>query len=264
MFRWINAVIGWIICKDFTGAILGYLIGWGIDSLFTRTTVTSHKINTDTFTSSLLVFTAAVMKADGHLYKTELYYVKNYLLQNMGHDDAVNALEKLKELLDDGYDLNRTCQTVYRQANDSEKLLMLRFLFGLANSDGEITDSELRVIKYISDSIGIPSIHYESLKAMYVGSYSSGYERQQQSYSSSSRNSYGNSSYNSLDNDYKILGISSSATDDEVKKAYRKLAKEHHPDRVAHLGEDMRKAAEEKFTKLNQAYERIKAARGMK
>jgi DnaJ like chaperone protein len=60
------------------------------------------------------------------------------------------------------------------------------------------------------------------------------------------------------------LEIDSSATDDEVKKAYRKQAMKHHPDKVSHLGEEIRKAAEEKFQKLNEAYERIKSARGIK
>jgi DnaJ like chaperone protein len=62
---------------------------------------------------------------------------------------------------------------------------------------------------------------------------------------------------------YKVLEISPSATDDEVKAAYRKLAMKHHPDRVASLGEDVRKAAEEKFRQLNEAKEKIYKARGL-
>jgi DnaJ like chaperone protein len=70
-------------------------------------------------------------------------------------------------------------------------------------------------------------------------------------------------SSHSIENDYKVLEIEPSATDDEVKKAYRKQAMKHHPDKVNHLGEEIRKAAEERFAKLNEAYERIKNARGM-
>jgi DnaJ like chaperone protein len=68
----------------------------------------------------------------------------------------------------------------------------------------------------------------------------------------------------SLDEAYKVLEIDSSATDDEVKAAYRKMALKHHPDRVATLGEDVREAAEEKFQKINSAKEKIFSARGMK
>lgn len=70
-----------------------------------------------------------------------------------------------------------------------------------------------------------------------------------------------NLSGNSLDEAYKVLEITSSATDEEVRAAYRRLALKHHPDRVATLGEDIRKAAEEKFQQINSAKERIYKAR---
>jgi DnaJ like chaperone protein len=67
----------------------------------------------------------------------------------------------------------------------------------------------------------------------------------------------------SLEDAYKVLGVSADASDAEVKKAYRKLALEHHPDRVAALGDDVRKAAEKKFQEINAAKERIWKARGI-
>jgi DnaJ like chaperone protein len=81
------------------------------------------------------------------------------------------------------------------------------------------------------------------------------------SYSSSSTGY--RSTYNNIENDYKILEINANASDEEVKKAYRKEAMKHHPDKVNHLGDDIRKAAEERFAKLNESYERIKKVRGM-
>ncbi len=66
------------------------------------------------------------------------------------------------------------------------------------------------------------------------------------------------------DDAYKILGIEKDASDDDVKKAYRSMAMKHHPDKVANLGEDVRKAAEEKFKSIQNAYERIKRERGLK
>ena len=65
------------------------------------------------------------------------------------------------------------------------------------------------------------------------------------------------------DNNYTILEISPNATNEEVKKAYRKLAIKYHPDKVATLGEDVQKAAEEKFKVISKAYEAICAERGM-
>jgi DnaJ like chaperone protein len=66
-----------------------------------------------------------------------------------------------------------------------------------------------------------------------------------------------------LDADYEILGVESSASDDDIKKAYRKMAVRYHPDKVASLGEEYQKGAKEKFQRIQEAYENIKKARGL-
>ena len=68
---------------------------------------------------------------------------------------------------------------------------------------------------------------------------------------------------NTLEDAYKVLGISPTATDDEVKAAYRKMALQHHPDKVSTLGEDIKKAAEKKFKEINEAKDMIYKARGL-
>lgn len=66
-----------------------------------------------------------------------------------------------------------------------------------------------------------------------------------------------------MDSAYKILEIEPSATDSEIKKAYRKMAVKYHPDKVAHLGKEIQKTAEEKFKAVSDAYSEIKKKRNI-
>ncbi len=264
MFTFIGLLIG-LFTNGFFGGILGFIIGSIIDGLVFRRKLyrSQHHYSQQDFTEIILILTAEVMKSDGDVKTSELNYIKNYLRNNYSLDTAQKLLIKLRDILDSDYNVDAVCNEIRGKASIHEKLYILQFLFGVAGADGNFNQPELATIQRISDLMGVSRNDYESIKSMYTFSYWSqagfggGY-----TYSGSSSSFNTAQNYN-LDNDYKILEIPSSATDEEVKKAYRNLAKKYHPDKVNHLGEEIRKDAEVKFTKLNQAYERIKKSRGM-
>ena len=273
IFRILGIVIGASV-GGFWGAILGYFIGSLISNLVGGRTVQRaahfHQISQEEFIDMLMQLTAAVMQADNKMLKSELDFVKTYLVNNIGVNKAKKAILELRDYLNQPIDIQKVCENIKNNSNIQERILILQFLFGLAQADGHIDNTEIYVISNIATNIGIPSSTFEALKSMFVGysyrgGYSSGYGNGYGSgygYNSGSSN-YSSNSYHNLDDDYKILEVSPDATDEEVKKAYRKAAIKHHPDKVSHLGEEMRKAAEEKFSKVNEAYERIKKSRGM-
>ena len=113
---------------------------------------------------------------------------------------------------------------------------MLHFLFGIARSDGSIGNAEVDKIREIAGYLKVGRHDFESIMAMFI---------------------------KSADNAYKILEIEKSATDEEVKKAYRTMAKKYHPDRVNTQDEAIKKGAEEKFKEVQKAYEEIQAERGL-
>jgi DnaJ like chaperone protein len=120
--------------------------------------------------------------------------------------------------------------------NYSARLQLLHFLWGISRADNIISSEEQKLIDFIAASIGITERDMASIKAMFIKD-----------------TGYG----------YKILEIEPVATDEEVKKAYRRMAMKYHPDKVTHLGEDFQKAAQEKFRTVNEAYETIKKERNI-
>ncbi len=263
MFKIICLILGVFIGGGFWGGLIGLIIGGMIDRIPAANVFSprsSQQLSPDEFIKNILIFTAAVVKSDnGQMLRSELDFVRNYLTNRIGTAKTQGALLILRDILDKDYDIEAISRELASNASVHEKLLILQFLFGLASSDGNVSNEEMNTIQNISAWMGLPHSTFESLKAMFFNAYRYRHQHQYQ-YQNSSRPS---TSYYNIENDYKILEIASTATDDEVKKAYRKLAMKHHPDKVNHLGDDIRKTAEEKFVLLNESYERIKKSRGM-
>ncbi len=255
------------------GAFLGLFIGGCIDLIISRTSFrkrtysgrgqSSHYNATD-FIEHELVLAAYVAKSDhNRLLRSELEYLRDFLSQYLSQDKIGATLLHFRDLLDSDTDINGVCDDLRAHATISEKLMILQFLFGFSRADGNMCDEEVQAIRDISDLCGISRSNFEAVKSIFAGYrsyYDSAYGQSTFGGSSSYQN-YRNTS--SLEDDYKILEISPDASDSDVKKAYRAAAKKHHPDKVAHLGEEVRKSAELKFAQVNQAYERIKKSRGM-
>ena len=238
--KWIGGGLGWAF-----GGPIGALIGFTLGSMFDGTQISSSMTSMNTsrttegdFKMSLLVLMACIMKADGHVDKAELAVVKQFLVSNFGEQGALDALQILKNLLDQDINEEEVAMQISQNLNYSSKLELLHLLFKIAYADGEVVASEMATIQRISTIFRIDRLDFESVKAPYM---------------------------KHIDRDwaYKTLEIEPSATNDEIKKAYRNMAKKYHPDKVNDLGEDVKKSATEKFRSVNEAYESLKKQRGM-
>ncbi len=243
----IGGAIGWAAGGPI-GAFMGMILG-GLFDGFTlseenpqarrvggdwnpRQRVTSR----DDFNISLLILSAAVMRADGTPLKSELNYVKSYLTGQFGKDKATEYIRILREILKKNFELRSVCLQIQVSMQHPLRLQLIHYLFGIANANNHIHPRELEVISRIATYLRISKADYNSIMSMFVKSSTSA---------------------------YKILEITKKASNDEVKKAYRKMARKYHPDKVVHLGEEHQKAATEKFQKIQQAYEDIKKERRM-
>lgn len=232
--KWIGGGLGWAFGGPI-GGLLGFALGAVIDRVEIKK-VDSMPTTAGDFMLSLLVLMAAVMKADGKIMRSELDYVKTYLLRNFDEDDANEALKLLKEILEKPIPLNDVCEQIRTHVNYSSRLQLLHLLFGIALADKHISKEEITTIEEISVRLGINPAELSSIKAMFIEDTNWAYD---------------------------VLEIEKTASDEEIKKAYRKMAIKYHPDKVAYLGEDIRKTANDKFQKVNEAYEKVKKERNL-
>ena len=237
--KWVGGGLGWAFGGPI-GAIMGFVFGSMYDSMSNGTyeyAPGQTQTRPADFSASLLVLAAAVMKADERVMRSELDYVKQFLVRNFGQETASEQILVLREILKQDINIYEVCNQVRTYMEYASRLQLLHFLFGISSADGQFHPREVDTIESISRYLGISRNDYQSIRSMFIKETSSS---------------------------YKILDISPDASDEEVKKAYRKMAVKYHPDKVSHLGEDVQKAAKEKFQAVQDAYDRIKKERGVK
>lgn len=259
MFKWILGIGAYFLFgRSFFGGVIGFIVGTFIDNYqrvmgqmrqqaqkegrtFSPDELFQYyqqRSSANDVPTMLMALSAAVMTADGKVLKAELDYVKSFFTQQFGARFSASHLQTLKQFIDSGnIPLQQICQDIRTRMQPEVRIQLVHYLFGIAKADGHVSGSELSLIQDISNMLGIPQVEFESVKNMF---------------------------YRDVDSDFKVLGIDASATDDEVKKAYRKMAITFHPDKVANMGEEFQKGAKEKFQKIQESYDAIKKSRGFK
>jgi DnaJ like chaperone protein len=194
------------------------------------------RTKTGDFGMSLLVLIAAVMKADGKVLKSELDYVQRFFVAQFGAESAREASVMLRDLLKRDIPLRDVCTQIRGNMDYPSRLQLIHILYNISAADNRFDAAEIQVIKSVSEMLGINSTDYDSIRNMFIPA---------------------------TDSAYRILEAERTATDEEMKKAYRKMALKYHPDKVSHLGEEFRRTAEEKFKAVNEAWEKIKKERNI-
>lgn len=242
MFRWALAILGYFLLR-LPGAIAGFLIGSLIDNMsgkqrtFRTSFGPSQTVSPADFELHLLSLSSLVIKADGNVTQVELDYVRQYFVQAYGKERANATFRMFNEVINKReISAQNICNLLRQRTRYESRLQILHFLFSIANADGHVSEPEVREINRIAGFLGVMSGDFESIKAMF---------------------------FKNPDSAYKILEIDRNATNDEVKVAYRTMAKKYHPDKLQHLDEAHRRGGEEKFKKVQEAYDQIKKERGI-
>lgn len=243
MIKWFAALIGFFVFR-FPGAIIGFLLGSFLDNLNSpqgpRTVFgdrSRQRVSPADFELNLLSLCSIVIKADGQVSQRELDYVRQYFLSTYGKDRANAIFRTFNEVIKKReISAERICNYLNQRTRYEVRLQLLHFLFGIAQADGSLSPAEIAKLQEIGSYLRVGSYDFESIKAMFV---------------------------KSADTAYKILEIEKIATDEQVKSAYRKMAKKYHPDKVITQDEAIKRGAEEKFKQVQKAYEEIQRERGI-
>lgn len=232
--KWVGGGLGWAVGGPI-GAIIGFALGsmFGNSEALVKGSSVRGQTNESDFKASLLVMIACVMKVDGRVQRSELDVVKRFLVANFGEEGAREALLVLKKILEQPINEVEVATQISKYMNYSAKLQLVRFLFDIAFADGEVNALELNMIRRISNIFNISSIEFDSLKAPYVKHIDENWA-------------------------YKALELEPNASQEDIKKAYRRMAMKYHPDKVQNLGDDVKKSATDKFRAVNEAYEYLK------
>jgi DnaJ like chaperone protein len=241
--KWLGAGLGFAVGGPI-GSILGFVVGNFIEG-FTKEDIEQVKsfrtsgrnVQSGDFEISLLLLSAEVIKADGKVDERELSYVREHFKRMYGEERASHAFKLFKGFMQNNQISTRqVCIQIQQNLTHASRLQLIHYLFGIAKVDGNVSQAEFLSIKTIAGYLNINQYDFESIKAMF---------------------------YESSESAYKILEIEKTATNEELKMAYRKMVKKYHPDKLQHLGEEHVKGAEEKFKQVQKAYEQIQKERNL-
>ena len=245
MIRWFLGLLGMVYFR-WPAAILGFVIGSVIDnmnagktynrggSIFGR--MATQNIPAE-FELKLLALASVVIKADGKVDQSELDYVRRYFVQAYGKERANTTFRLFNDQIKkSGVSAVNLAQELKAYLRYESRLQVLHFLFSVAKADGLVSESEVKQLEIIARAFGLNLNDFNSIKAMF---------------------------FDQPDRAYEILEVPKTATDAEIKKAYRTMVKKYHPDKLQDMDEAYRKGAEEKFRAVQEAYERIQKERGL-
>ena len=228
--KWIGGGLGWMYGGPI-GAFLGYQLGKYISKGF-QSKETSFEL-------SLLILSAIVVKADGKIQKSELDCVRRFFVQSFGKLKSDKYFQIFNDVKHKDFpSIRSVCLEINKHVNHKTRLQIIHFLFSIAHSDGHVDIKEINIIKKISKYFWISEYDFSSIEAMF-------------------------SKEKNIDNAYDILGVSKTASDDQIKTVYRKMVKKYHPDKLSGVSEDVVKMAKEKFQSVKDAYDKIRQQRGI-
>jgi len=255
----VGLLVGSFISFKLSGGLIGQLSGFGNVRGVTGIKTGRQSI----FFKTAFTLMGKIAKADGRVSETEIAHVEQFMQQlNMSSTHRKQAIEYFNAGSKADYSIEPLIQefnTATVSAPNLKQMLMI-YLLRVAVADGKLHQNETTLMHSIAQQLGYSEQAFAQLMAMIQGQdqFAGG------GYSSSRTGGYTTES--AISAAYQALGVTKKNTDAEIKKAYRRLVREYHPDKLMGQGlpEAMIKEATERSQEIQTAYDLIKKNRGMK
>ncbi len=255
LFILIGGMIG-LFAGGFGGLLLGAAMGYGVGYLMSRVLL-PHGLGAiqRQFLDSTFAVMGALCKADGQVTRDEIRVAEQYFGKlGLSGEQRQAARDSFNRGKDEGFDLAAEIDRLRGVVRNNQPLLQLFLQVQLSAiaADGVLHEAEHNMLLHVARLLGLSEIDLKRLEAMLHGVSGAG-----------TGNGAAGRREQPLEDAYAVLGVESSASDAEVKKAYRRLMSKYHPDKLASSGmpENMRTVAKERVREIRKAYDRIKEQR---
>ena len=255
MFKLVGALIGYYFLGIF-GAFIGYFLGSIVDrySAYGAGGVNplSRGQRQTVFLETVFILMGKLAKADGHISKDEIEHVEQFIQKlRMSAEHRQQAIVLFERGAAPDFDFEPNLKKFMAVCGHTHSLkqMLLVYLIVMALSDGRVDSAEERLLRDIAHHLGYDQAAFQHMLDMILNqSHFAGGQA---------------ASANALDDAYKALGVNKESSDQEVKRAYRKLISQYHPDKLMGQGvpEDMIAVATEQAQEVQVAYDLIAKSR---
>lgn len=239
--------LGFLLISGLFLVVMGVAAAW-LFSYWVQTRISGYErsqtASHNEFVSLLVQILVHIAKIDGQVTREELQTIENFFRVSLRYnaDQLLWVKELIKEANQNPSDLGELLTRFKSQFAYEPRLILLELIFQVIYSGTKVVDPEIEVARRIAVFLEITAHDLQTIHARYTQRF-----RQQASQE---------------DRCYEVLGVSRGATPEEIKKAYRTLSMQYHPDKVSHLGEEFKRVAEEKMKEINAAYQYFKERQG--
>ena len=262
----VGALIGYLLFRHPFGIVLGGFVGhlWDIGALRPQGPQRAR----GEFIGPLFALAGAIAKSDGRVSEQEIAATENLMMRmQMSPDQRASAIESFSVGKQSGFAVDQTIAELRAWAGGRRDLafLLLDMLLDVVYAEGPLSPNKVMLVRTLCASLGVHERELAALAAMrgyaYAAYGAGGDAGAQGSYR---RGGQDTPRQPAGKDPYAVLGVTRDAHEREIKRAYRKLISQHHPDKLGDVPDELKRRAEERAREINAAYERIQSERGFR